>query len=49
MKINEITYFKRSLTGKYSLRGQYWNKYDSFENIKDSVLSIQVQETCLIL
>ena len=36
---------------KYSLCDQYWNKYDSFENIKDSFLFIQVnmQEKCLIL
>ena len=25
---------------KYSLCEQYWNKYDSFENIKDSVMFI---------
>ena len=32
---------------KYSLCDQYWNRYDSFENIEDSVLFIQVnmQET----
>ena len=36
---------------KYSLWDQYWNKYDSFENIKYSVLFVQVnmQEACLIL
>ena len=26
---------------KFSLCGQYWNKNDSFENIKDSVLLTQ--------
>ena len=26
---------------KFSLCGQYWNKDDSFENIKDSVLLTQ--------
>ena len=26
---------------KFSLCGQYWNKNDSFENIKDSVLLAQ--------
>ena len=26
---------------KFSLCGQYWNKNDSFENIKDSVLLMQ--------
>ena len=33
---------------KYSECVQYWNRYDSFENIKYSVLLIQVnmQETC---
>ena len=33
---------------KYSFCDQYWNKYDSFETIKDSVVFIQVnmQETC---
>ena len=25
---------------KYSLCEQYWNKYDSFENFKDSVMFI---------
>ena len=36
---------------KRSLCDQYWNKYDSFEHIKESVLFIQVnmQEICLIL
>ena len=33
---------------KWSLCDQYWKMYDSLENIKDSVLFIQVnvQETC---
>ena len=33
---------------KYSLYDQFWKRYDSFENIKDSVLFIQVNmlETC---
>ena len=36
---------------KYSLCDIFWNEYDSFENIKDSVLFIKVnmQETCLTL
>ena len=33
---------------KYALCDQYWNRYDSFANIKDYALFTQVdmQETC---
>ena len=50
MKFNEILH-KAFGRVKYSLCDQYWNKYDSFDNIKSSVLFIQVnmQETCLLL
>ena len=41
MKNNEINYFKEFLRVKFSLCGQYWNKDDSFENIKDTVLLTQ--------
>ena len=41
MKINEINYFKEFHRVNFSLCGQYWNKDDSFENIKDSVLLTQ--------
>ena len=29
---------------KFSLCGHYWNKYDSFVNIEDSLLFIHVHE-----
>ena len=41
MKINKINYFKEFDRVKFSLCGQYWNKDDSFENIKNSVLLMQ--------
>ena len=45
MKINEIN--KEFGRVKYVLCGHYWKNYDSFENIQDSVMFIQVnrQET----
>ena len=39
--MNEINYFKEFDRVLFSLHGQYWNKDDSFENIKDSVLLMQ--------